>query len=264
MPVLFWLDSGYRWSQAVGMFESNRCAAVVPCFNEAASIVSLIEALKGYVPSITVVDDGSRDNTADSAAKAGATVVRHERNMGKGAALRTGLARVRKMGFEWAVTLDGDGQHAPEDLPVLFDCARTNGAPLVVGNRMAAAERMCWLRRQVNRFMSWQLSRRAGRQLPDTQCGLRLIHLPTWERLVLKTERFEIESEMLIAFLAAGERVEFVPVQVIPSNRKSRIRPLADTVRWLRWWSASARTSKQVLRGLKIKEPAPHGEMLAL
>ncbi len=101
---------------------------------------------------------------------------------------------------------------------------------------MHNARAIPWLRRQVNRWMSRKLSRLAGRHLPDTQCGLRLIHLETWAALPLKTERFEVESETLMAFLAAGRRVEFVPIRVIRSSRRSHIHPVADTLRWLKWW----------------------------
>ena len=86
----------------------------------------------------------------------------------------------------------------------LFRCAQRTYAPLVIGNRMNEAQKMSWLRHHVNLWMSHQLSRRAGRHLPDTQSGFRLIHLETWASLPLTTERFEAESEMLMAFLAAG------------------------------------------------------------
>jgi glycosyltransferase involved in cell wall biosynthesis len=180
-----------------------------------------------------------------AAQAAGAQVVRHARNRGKGAALRTGLSLAGKQGFEWAFTLDGDGQHAPADIPAFQRCASQTGALLVVGNRMHNAQAMPWLRRRVNSWMSRQLSRRAGRDLPDTQCGFRLVHLKTWAGLSLKTERFEVESEMLMAFLAAQHPVAFVPIQVIGQRRHSRIHPLADTLRWWRWWHGPARASFQ-------------------
>jgi glycosyltransferase involved in cell wall biosynthesis len=214
---------------------------VIPCFNESASIAALVPAVRGQVACVLVVDDGSTDGTGRLAAAAGATVIRHERNRGKGAALKTGLAHARQLGYEWAVTLDGDGQHAPENLPALFRCARETKAALVIGNRMHDAAKMSWLRRQVNRWMSRQLSRQANRRLADTQSGFRLIQLPTWATMACTAERFEGESEILMAFLAAGRRVEFVPVQVLPSARRSHIHPAADTWRWLKWWRRSGR-----------------------
>ena len=218
------------------MLEPTTCAAVIPSFNESASITTLVRAVRQHVPAVLVVDDGSTDDTALRAKNAGAGVFKHERNLGKGAALKTGLSRALKQGYEWAVTLDGDGQHAPEDLPALLSCAEQTGALLVIGNRMNEAHKMSWLRRQVNRWMSRKLSQRAGRPLPDTQSGFRLIHLRTWAALSLNTEHFEVESEMLLAFLAAEHPVAFVPIQVICRSRSSHICPVMDSLRWWKWW----------------------------
>jgi glycosyltransferase involved in cell wall biosynthesis len=223
--------------------EPAACALIIPCFNEGTTIAALVGAALPHLPAVVVVDDGSTDTTSVAAQAAGAQVVRHARNRGKGAALRTGLSLAGKQGFEWTFTLDGDGQHAPADIPAFLRCASQTGALLVVGNRMHNAQAMPWLRRRVNSWMSRQLSRRAGRDLPDTQCGFRLVHLKTWAGLSLKTERFEIESEMLMAFLAAQHPVAFVPIQVIGQQRQSRIHPLADTLRWWRWWYGPARSS---------------------
>jgi glycosyltransferase involved in cell wall biosynthesis len=209
---------------------------VIPCFNEGTTIASVVGAARRHLPVIIVVDDGSTDNTRVQAAGAGAIVISHGRNLGKGAALRTGFSEALKRGFEWAVTMDGDGQHASDDLPDLLRCAEASGALLVAGNRMPQARAMPWLRRRVNVWMSRKLSQRAGRILPDTQSGFRVIHLLTWSALPLNAERFEVESEMLMAFVAANCPVAFVPVQVIPPGRDSHIRPVADTLRWWKWW----------------------------
>jgi glycosyltransferase involved in cell wall biosynthesis len=221
--------------------EPSACVLVIPCFNEGATIAALIEAALPQLPAVVVVDDGSTDGTLVAAQAAGAMVVSHATNCGKGAALRTGLSLVGKQGFEWAFTMDGDGQRAPADIPAFLHCAGQTEALLVVGNRMHDALAMPWLRRQVNSWMSRQLSRRAGTELPDTQCGFRLVHLKTWAGLSLKTDRFEVESEMLMAFLAAQHPIAFVPIRVIGQRRHSRIHPLADTVRWWRWWQGRAR-----------------------
>ena len=240
------------------MLEPINCAAVIPCFNESASIAALVRAVRQRLPFVMVVDDGSADDTACLAQNAGAVVVRHECNSGKGAALRTGLSLALKQGFEWALTLDGDGQHAPEDLPALLRCAEKNGARLVIGNRMNEAGKMPWLRRRVNRWMSRRLSRLAGRHLPDTQCGLRLIHLKTWAALSLKAERFEVESETLMAFLAAGRRVEFVPIRVIHGRRSSHIHPVADSLRWFRWrWNLNRPPPSCNPASARIQTPRP-------
>lgn len=229
------------------MFAVHQCAAVIPCYNEAPSLGTLVSAVRRYLPTVIVVDDGSIDATAEQARAAGAVVLPHPCNRGKGAALQTGFAWARSVGYRWAVTLDGDGQHNPHDLPVLFDAANTTEASLIIGNRMGEAHAMPWLRRQVNWWMSRQLSRRAHRALPDTQSGYRLLDLDMWAALNLKSERFEIESEMLMACLADGRSIQFVPVHVVPGRRRSRINPIADTLRWWRWWRRSPFTATEEL-----------------
>ena len=216
----------------------RQCAAVIPCFNEARRIVPVIEGVRHHLPNVIVVDDGSTDGTGRRAKAAGAFVIGENRNDGKGSALRAGWRHARQLGFTWALTMDGDGQHAPDDIPKFFARAETTGAALVVGDRMGNAAAMPWLRRQVNRWMSRRLSGRAGVPLPDSQCGFRLAHLETLARMPLAARRFEIESETLLAFLAAGERVAFVPIQVIYGPGPSKICPVLDTWRWMRWWAA--------------------------
>ena len=211
------------------------CAAVIPCLNEEQAIGPLVQAVRRCLPTVFVVDDGSSDQTAGRAEQAGALVLRHPVSLGKGRALNTGWARAREQGFCWALTLDGDGQHAPEDIPLFFECAELRGGSLVVGNRMSGPSGMPLVRRWVNRWMSWQISKLAGRCLPDSQCGFRLMDLRQWQRLLLVTEHFEVESEVLFAFARAGLVIEFIPVRVIYKQEQSKIHPWRDTLRWLRW-----------------------------
>ena len=217
---------------------TRQCVAVIPCFNEAPFIAAIVTEVRGHLPHVIVVDDGSSDGTAVEAKAAGAEVIRLGRNGGKGAALRAGWQRAWQQGFTWALTMDGDGQHAPEDIPKFLACAEKSAAALVVGDRMGNAAAMPWLRRQVNRWMSRRLSGLAGVRLPDSQCGFRLAHLETLARLPLSARRFEIESETLLTLLATGRRVEFVPIRVIYESGRSHICPFQDTWRWLRWWAA--------------------------
>jgi glycosyltransferase involved in cell wall biosynthesis len=226
---------------------TQQCAAVIPCFNEAESIGVVVDGVRRHLPTVIVVDDGSRDDTAEAAAKAGAEVIRLQQNAGKGAALRAGWRRALDRGFTWALNLDGDGQHAPDDVPNFFKCAEQTHVGMVAGNRMNHAEAMPWLRRQVNRWMSRRLSRFTGVPLADSQCGFRLLNLDIAARLELSTNHFEIESELLVALLAAGYRVQFVPIQVIYKSNPSKIHPLLDSCRWVRWWFAQRRPAADAL-----------------
>ncbi len=217
------------------------CAAVIPCFNESAAIGPLVSAVRGHLPRVLVVDDGSTDGTASAARAAGAEVLSLPVNQGKGAALQAGLRRACEMGFTWALLLDGDGQHLPEDLPSFLAAMQADRADLVIGNRMTAPGDMPALRRLINRVMSGMLSSLSGTRLPDTQCGFRLVRVAAWAGLPLHCTRFEVESEMLLAFLAAGRRVEFIPVHSRYKTEQSKIQPVRDTLLWLRWlWRARA------------------------
>jgi glycosyltransferase involved in cell wall biosynthesis len=214
----------------------GQCAAVIPCFNEADTIGPVVSGCQAHLSKVIVADDGSTDGSAQVARAAGAEVILHPANHGKGAALIAGWGRARELGFRWALSLDADGQHSPDDIPAFFERAEHSSAVLVIGNRMGQADKMPWLRHVVNRFMSWLLERRAGMRLPDTQCGYRLLDLDTLAKLELRSTHFEIESELLMATLALRGKVEFVEVKVGARTGKSRIRPLVDGWRWLKWW----------------------------
>jgi glycosyltransferase involved in cell wall biosynthesis len=189
-------------------------------------------AARGF--DVLVVDDCSSDRTGDLARQAGATVVRHDRNRGKGAALSTGFAWAAAKGYEAVVTLDGDGQHAPDEISRFVSAWRSTGADIIVGTRMWNRRGMPPARALTNWFMSLVLSSLAGRKLTDTQCGYRLIRTPLWPRLVVSTVGFDSESEMLVRACRLGLRVREVPVSTIYGDEVSSIRPFRDTVRWLR------------------------------
>jgi glycosyltransferase involved in cell wall biosynthesis len=214
------------------------CAAIIPSLNEAVCLPDVVTRTLLHLPTVLVVDDGSSDETGKQAAAAGAKIIRHRVNLGKGLALRRGFDHARSLGFTWGLTLDGDGQHAPEDIPSFLRCAEHTGAMLVIGNRLGEPEKIPWVRRFVNRWMTARLSRLTGVPLADSQCGFRLVNLDAVARLRLETSHFEAESELLVKCLRAGLKVEFVPVRVIYRAGRSKIRPVVDTWRWLRWWFA--------------------------
>lgn len=224
---------------------AEQCAVVIPCLNEAAAIRPLVARVRGILPTVLVVDDGSLDQTAALAAQAGAEVLRHPEPRGKGAALQTGWQRARERGCAWALTMDGDAQHSPDDIPVFLRRAEETSAKLIVGNRMADTGDMPPLRRFVNWWMSERISKAAGQPLPDTQSGFRLMNLDVWAALAITTTHFEIESEVLLAFAAQGHKIEFVPIRVIYEAEESKIHPLRDTWRWFHWWLRVRRSMRR-------------------
>ena len=220
---------------------SARCAVVIPCLNEAGTIASIVAQCRRRLPTVFVIDDGSSDDTAREADQAGARVLRHDRPRGKGVALEFGWGAAHQAGFAWAMTLDGDGQHSPNDIPIFLTHASATEAKLVIGNRMASAARMPFVRRLVNRWVSRQLSKAAGKEFPDALCGFRLVNLPAWSGMKLRTKNFEVESELLMAFHDAGHAIDFIPVQLLYQDERSKIHPVRDTVRWLRWYRGRGR-----------------------
>jgi len=213
----------------------NHCVALIPCFNEAPHIGEVVSAVRAFIPQVLVIDDGSTDGTAHTAEKAGARVICCRRNIGKGRALRTGWEQAQAKGFQWVLMLDGDGQHAPSDIPEFLRCAEITGAPLVIGNRMLDTTTMPFFRRTANGWMSDRISQLVGTAVPDSQCGFRLARLDLLLRLPILTKRFEVESSMLTTFFQHRQAVEFVPIKTIYRSAKSNIRPLRDSWRWLRW-----------------------------
>jgi glycosyltransferase involved in cell wall biosynthesis len=215
--------------------KSDVCA-IIPCYNEEANIDRLVKTVRQYLACCIVVDDCSTDATFERASKAGARVLRHERNMGKGFALKQGFALASVSGFSAAVTLDGDGQHDPEEIPRFLAAFEAGDIDIVLGDRMGKPVGMPLIRRATNRFASWCLGRMTGVRISDSQVGFRLIRLDTWHSLHLQGRRFDLESEILIKACRRGARLAQVPIKTIYPNgtEGSKINPLLDTLRFFR------------------------------
>lgn len=208
-------------------------AALIPAYAEEKHIGDVVARTLQQLDHVLVVDDGSSDATAQNARDAGAEVMVHERNAGKGEAIKTGLRHWLERGFQHVIILDGDGQHLPEEI-ARFIAAATGGEELLVGNRMSDVRQMPRVRRIVNRYMSHRISRVCGQEIPDTQCGFRMLSAVVIPELLDGTERFEYETEMLIKVSRKGFRIGAVPVSTVYSDEVSSIHPVRDTIRFLR------------------------------
>ncbi len=239
--------------------------AIVPSYNAGTTLHLLLETLIPYSPSILVVDDGSQDDTAAIArnfARHGVVLFQHEKNLGKGAALRSGFLWAIENGFDVVVTLDSDLQHAPEDLPGIVEVFEKDGLDMLVGSRTHDNGRMPKLRRFGNRFSSWIATRFCNQSIQDCQCGYRIYRLASCKSVLmnLTSKRFEAETEMLV--MGANEKLHigFAPITVIyPENgpHKSHYRGFWDTSLivwfytkefcrrvWARWCSQDGSASK--------------------
>jgi len=208
--------------------------AIIPAFREERFVGQVVRQVLQYVQAVLVVDDGSPDNTANEAEAAGATVIRHSTNLGKGAALKTGLDYAVSTEAPFFLFLDGDGQHDPSEIPAFIDAINRTNTDLVVGNRMRNLQSMPLIRRWTNQFMSWQIGRICKISIPDSQCGFRLARKELLPVLMAPSNRFEFESESIILAARQGFRLGFVPIRTIYTDQHSKIRPLRDTVRYLR------------------------------
>jgi hypothetical protein len=207
-------------------------AALIPAFQAEPWIADVVRRSRAQLETVLVVDDGSRDQTARRAQDAGAEVVRHPSNRGKGAALRTGFAILLARGFAGIVTLDADGQHLPEEIAKL-EAAWRSGAHLVLGARDHLFAGMSPLRRFSNTLSSRAISLAAGRSLSDVQTGLRVYDRALLEHVPVRGDRFEAESGMVVAAARAGFRIASVPTDLgfVDGRHTSHYRPVVDSLR---------------------------------
>jgi glycosyltransferase involved in cell wall biosynthesis len=210
---------------------SMHVAALVPAFNEADTIAAVVSGARAHVAAVVVVDDGSTDGTASLAREAGADVVSHRLNRGKGHAVRTGLAHVLDGPFTHVLLMDGDLQHRPDDIPKLVEAARTRDLDLVVGARVFDRARMPRARYYSNVIGSRALSSFVGSAVRDTQSGFRLVRCELLRDLRLTSTGYEIETEMLIRLARRGARIGHVDVTLAYQGARSKLRPVRDTTR---------------------------------
>jgi len=209
-------------------------AALIPALDCEATIQAVVQGTRWFVPRVLVVDDGSSDRTADAAKAAGAEVLRQPANRGKGAALRAGLEALQRYGVTHVVTLDGDGQHLPEDIPRLLAASAAEPDALVMGARQHEPGSIAPIRRFGNRFANRWVKIACGQEFEDTQSGFRLYPVAATLALGCRADRFAFETEVVILGVRAGMPVRSVPVRVYNppiDERISHFRGFSDTTR---------------------------------
>jgi glycosyltransferase involved in cell wall biosynthesis len=209
----------------------TRVAAVIPALDAAPTIEDVVRRTLLSLSDLLVVDDGSKDATAVVARQAGAEVLKHARNEGKGAALRHGFEVLFGRGADAVVTLDADGQHLPEEIPKLLE--RAGEADLVIGGRDHLFAQMGALRRASNRLSSAAISAVAGVRLTDVQSGFRLYSRRLIEVVGFPENRFDAESAVVVRAVRHGLRVVSVPVELgfADGRTTSHYHPLVDSLR---------------------------------
>ena len=215
---------------------------LIPAYQEGPRIAAVVERARRHRP-VVVVDDGSTDDTAAQAEAAGATVMLQVPNAGKGAALRSGFRYALEHGADAVVTLDGDGQHEPDEIPEFLAAHERSDAQLVIGRRDFGA--MPLARRISNTVGRMVISVAVGRDIPDNQSGYRLIGRRLMTELTDSREAgFEFEVEMIARCIALGLPMEWVPIRTIYAGEPSHIRPLVHLANFLR----AVREARHIVR----------------
>ncbi|MEO6952381.1 MAG: glycosyltransferase family 2 protein [Polyangia bacterium] len=208
---------------------------VIPCFDAVATIGEVVAGARGSGHAVIVVDDGSTDGSGARAEAAGATVLRHPANQGKGAALRTGFLWALRHGADAVLTLDADAQHDPAEIPALIEAHRDQPTALVIGVRSFAADSMPRRSRIGNRISTYWIARFAGQRYADTQSGFRVYPRALLELPGLRTRRFDTEAELLLSAAKLGLPLVEVPVRTIyGASRTTHFHGLKDTLRVMR------------------------------
>lgn len=211
----------------------NNTIVVIPSYNEARTIGDIVGNIVEMGLTVLVIDDGSVDATERIALDAGAMVLRHRKNLGKGYSVRQGIRYViEKTNFEWMIMMDGDGQHHTEDIPILMEASKDGDVNIVSGNRMMQTKSMPSMRYWTNRFTSLVISSMCHQKIPDTQCGYRLVRVEALKDMKLESYKYDIESEMLIQAARKNMQIRSVPIQTIYGDETSEIHPILDTLRF--------------------------------
>ena len=248
--------SDSRWRQDIPADKNHRIAIVIPVYNHGNSVVRIVERAMRCGYPVFVVDDGSTDGgAADLQAIPGIHLLRHTENRGKGEALITGFRAAQKVA-DWAVTMDADGQHNPEELIGLVEAIPQTGRPIILGVRKGMDDRnVPWTSRFGRVFSNFWVWMSGGTWLSDTQSGFRIYPLPEILHLGIRSGRYQFEVEALAR--AGWHKMPVVEVAVnvvyaAPGVRKTHFRPFVDFLRNSRVFTRLILT--RIIRRLFVKK----------
>lgn len=217
--------------------------AVIPARNEVRTIRAVVQGALACVDQVVVIDDGSDDGTGEALDGLAASIIRHPQSGGKAAALASGFQQALELGADWVVTLDGDGQHDPADIPRLLEAARACPGHLVLGARLRQRHRQPGIRKFANRFADFWISWASGQRVPDSQTGFRVYPRGLIESVQPSTARrhgFVFETAMLIDGARRGFPCVAVAIDSVYNDdaRPSYFKPGKDVweIFWFVWW----------------------------
>ena len=214
----------------------DRVFAVLPVYNNGSTVADVAARTRAVLPHVLVVDDGSTDRDLEALFRdSGILVLRHRKNLGKGAAILTALEYLKKMpGIDYMITLDADGQHEPEDIPRFFPLMERNDYSLIVGCRDLSGEHVPNASRFGREFANFWMRVETGIRIDDCQSGFRAYPVKYVSRLHCLCRRYNYEAEILARAAWANLELHNLPVHAYypePSKRVSHFRPFPDNFR---------------------------------
>ena len=214
------------------LFKEKKCCVIIPTYNNHQTIEQVINDVLEYTDQIVVVNDGSTDNTQGIINKFNQIdVVSYPKNKGKGYALRQGFRFAWKKGYEYAITIDSDGQHFASDLPTFVDAIDKNPNAIIIGNRNMEQDGIPGKSSFGNRFSNFWFKFETGIKMPDTQSGYRLYPLKPLSKMIFFTRKYEFEIEVIVRAAWKGVDVTDVPIQIYYAPKETRVshfRPFRD------------------------------------
>lgn len=207
-----------------------KCCVIIPTYNNQNTLARIINGVLLYTDAVIVVNDGSTDNTGNILTSFNQiTVLHHAKNKGKGMALRTGFKEALAMGYDYAITIDSDGQHFPDDIPAFLAVLQSEGEALLIGSRNMTQKGVPKKSSFGNKFSNFWFWFETGNKLQDTQSGYRLYPLHKIPQQFFTT-KFEFEIEVIVRTSWNGIPVKNIPVKVLydPDERVSHFRPFID------------------------------------
>jgi len=215
------------------LLSSTNFCVIVPTYNNQKTLKKVLDSILDFTTNVIIVNDGSTDSTSEILKSySQLTQIQHPKNLGKGRALRNGFRKALELDFEYAITIDSDGQHFAADIPVFLETIQNEPNALLIGSRNMTQENVPKKSSFGNKFSNFWFKFETGIKLDDTQSGFRLYPL----RLLPKrfyTNKFEFEIEVIVRAAWKGIVVKNIPIQVLydPAERVSHFRPFQDFTR---------------------------------
>lgn len=216
-------------------FRRQNTCVIIPTYNNSETLHHVVEGVLKFTQNLIVVNDGSTDNTPEILKEFPfIEIIDYSPNQGKGIALRKGFQKALELGYDYAITIDSDGQHFPEDLPVFLKASKSNPGAIIIGSRNMSQEGIPGKSSFGNKFSNFWFWVETGVSLPDTQSGYRLYPINRLRKLKYQTRKFEFEIEVLVRASWAGIEILPAPVKVFYESKEKRVshfRPTTDFAR---------------------------------